>query len=151
MGSIQVKKATIEHVHIVQRIGRETFSETFADSNSAADMNRYLEDSFNEHQVRTELSNPDSLFFIAWDDEDPVGYLKLNSGGAQTEKQDHSALEIERIYVKSSHHGKTVGQLLYEKSYKNSETATHFLHLVGRMGKKSTRDKILRKKWIYCL
>ncbi len=118
MGSIQVKKATIEHVHIVQRIGRETFSETFADSNSAADMNRYLEDSFNEHQVRTELSNPDSLFFIAWDDEDPVGYLKLNSGGAQTEKQDHSALEIERIYVKSSHHGKTVGQLLYEKAIK---------------------------------
>ena len=122
MESIQVRKATIEDLHTVQRIGRETFLETFADSNTEADMNKYLEDSFNEYKVKAELSNPGSLFFVAWDNEDPVGYLKVNSGAAQTEQQNDTALEIERIYVKSSHHGKKVGQLLYEKAM---EVANH--------------------------
>ena len=116
MEFIQVRKATTKDLNTVQRIGRETFFETFADSNTEDDMNKYLEDSFNDHQLTVELSNPDSLFYIALEDESPVGYLKVNTGSAQTEQQDEKALEIERIYVKSSHHGKKVGQLLYEKA-----------------------------------
>jgi len=116
MEHILVKKATIDDLVATQRIGRETFFETFADSNTKEDMDKYLEDSFNNSRMTAELSNPDSSFYIAWEDESPVGYLKLNTGTAQTEQQDQEALEIERIYVKSSHHGKKVGQLLYEKA-----------------------------------
>lgn len=116
MEDIQVKKAAIEDLHTIQCVGRETFSETFGESNTEADMNKYLEDSFNEKKIKAELSNPGSLFFIAWDNKNPIGYLKVNSGNAQTEQQHDTALEIERIYVKSSHHGKKVGQLLYEKA-----------------------------------
>lgn len=116
MNTIQVRKATIEDLPTVQHIGRETFFETFSDSNTEDDMNKYLEESFNDDKIAAELSNPDSLFYIGWEDESPVGYLKVNTGMAQTEQQDKNALEIERIYVKSSHHGKKVGQLLYEKA-----------------------------------
>jgi ribosomal protein S18 acetylase RimI-like enzyme len=49
-------------------------------------------------------------------DEAVIGYLKINTGQAQTELQDSQALEIERIYVLKSFHGKKVGQLLYEKA-----------------------------------
>lgn len=116
MEDIQVKQAALEDLHTIQCVGRETFSETFGESNTEADMNKYLEDSFNEKKIKAELSNPGSLFFIAWDNKNPVGYLKVNSGDAQTEQQHDTSLEIERIYVKSSHHGKKVGQLLYEKA-----------------------------------
>jgi ribosomal protein S18 acetylase RimI-like enzyme len=116
MEDIQVKSASTADLQTVKHIGRETFYETFADSNTAQDMGKYLEESFNDTRLTAELNNPDSLFFIAWADGNPVGYLKVNTGEAQTEPQDHSALEIERIYVKSSHHGKKVGQLLYEKA-----------------------------------
>jgi ribosomal protein S18 acetylase RimI-like enzyme len=116
MENIQIRKATTKDLAAVQRIGRETFFETFADSNTEADMNKYLEDSFNEKRLTAELDHPDSSFYMAWEDEHPVGYLKINTGTAQTEPQDKKALEIERIYVKSSHHGKKVGQLLYDKA-----------------------------------
>jgi len=116
MKYIQVKKATTYDLSTVQRIGRETFIETFADSNTEEDMNKYLESSFSDSRLTDELNNPESLFYIAWEDDKPVGYLKLNTGIAQTELQDQKALEIERIYVKSSHLGKKVGQLLYEKA-----------------------------------
>lgn len=116
MKSIAVSKASLGELKVIQDLGRTTFFETFAASNSEADMRTYLEANFSEEKIRTELNNAESLFFIAWDGEESVGYLKINVGHAQTEEQGDEALEIERIYVKSSHHGKKVGQLLYEKA-----------------------------------
>ncbi|ASW73612.1 GNAT family acetyltransferase [Chryseobacterium piperi] len=116
MSSIIINKAFPEDFEIIQAIGKETFAETFGESNSEEEMDRYLEESFNKEKITAELNNPDSFFFIAWEDDNPVGYLKLNIGNAQTELQDETALEIERIYVKSNHQVKKIGQLLYDQS-----------------------------------
>lgn len=116
MASIIINTASTEDFETIQSLGRQTFSETFAESNSEEAMNTYLEESFSTEKMESELSNPYSYFFIAWEEEVAVGYLKLNSGPAQTELQDDTSLEIERIYVKKSHHGQKVGQLLYNKA-----------------------------------
>ncbi|MBK1896568.1 GNAT family N-acetyltransferase [Chryseobacterium paridis] len=116
MSSIIINKAFLEDLEILQAVAKETFMETFSKDNSKEEMDRYIEKSFNKEKLTDELKNPDSFFFIAWEEDQPIGYLKLNSGSAQTELKDESALEIERIYVKSSHHGKKVGQLLYDKA-----------------------------------
>ncbi|PWW29365.1 GNAT family N-acetyltransferase [Chryseobacterium sp. AG844] len=121
MSSIIINKASAEDVEIVQSLGRQTFSETFAENNTEEAMKKYLEESFNTKKIKSELNNPDSFFYIAWEEDNPVGYLKVNSGEAQTELQDDTALEIERIYVKKSHHGKKVGQLLYNKALETAE------------------------------
>lgn len=116
MEQILISKASVENLETIQHIGRFTFYETFAQSNSEEDMNNYLKESFSLERLKTELSNPDSQFFISWDGEDPIGYMKINFGKAQTELQDEASLEIERIYVKSDYHGKKVGQMLLEKA-----------------------------------
>ncbi|RLJ32572.1 spermine/spermidine N-acetyltransferase [Chryseobacterium sp. 7] len=116
MSSIIINKASAEDVEIIQSLGIETFSETFAEDNTEEAMKKYLEESFNTEKIKSELNNPDSHFYIAWEEDNPVGYLKVNTGNAQTELQDDKSLEIERIYVKKSHHGKKVGQLLYDQA-----------------------------------
>lgn len=116
MTSIVLKKASAGDLETLQQIGRETFYETFAKHNSEEEMQKYLAESFSSEKLLKELNTPDSQFFIAWEEENPVGYLKINSGASQTELQDEASLEIERIYVKSSYHGKKVGQLLYDKA-----------------------------------
>lgn len=119
---IIINKATAEDLDVIQSVGRQTFSETFSDSNSEEAMKKYLEESFSTEKIRAELDHPDSYFFIAWEEDDPVGYLKLNSGSAQTELREDISLEIERIYVKKSHHGKKVGQLLYDKALETAQS-----------------------------
>lgn len=121
MEHITINRASVEDIATIQSIGRETFFETFASRNTAADMEKYLEESFKYEKILSELNNQESLFFIAWEDKDPVGYLKVNVGKAQTELQDETALEIERIYVKQRYHGKKVGQLLYEKALETAQ------------------------------
>ncbi|WP_312992041.1 GNAT family N-acetyltransferase [Chryseobacterium flavum] len=121
MSSIIINKVSTEDVEIIQNLGIQTFSETFAEDNTEEAMKKYLEESFNTEKIKSELSNPDSLFYIAWEEDNPVGYLKVNTGNAQTELQDETSLEIERIYVKKSHHGKKVGQLLYNKALETAQ------------------------------
>lgn len=114
---ITISKASIEDLEVIQNIGKQTFYETFSTSNSEEAMQEYLEKSFATEKIASELANSESFFFIAWEENNPVGYLKLNSGKAQTElSDDETSIEIERIYVKSSHHGKKVGQILYDKA-----------------------------------
>jgi ribosomal protein S18 acetylase RimI-like enzyme len=116
MDQFIIRRAFPEDLETVRSIGTETFMETFAENNSAKDMEQYVAKNFNIEKVSAEINNPDSLFFIAWDAGIPVGYLKVNSGKSQTDLQDDAALEIERIYVKAAYHGKKVGQLLYDQA-----------------------------------
>ena len=122
MPSIIIHKSGEKDLELLQSIGIQTFEETFAESNSEEAMKKYLEESFSSGKMKSELSNPDSVFYVAWEEDNPVGYLKVNAGKAQTELQEDEGLEIERIYVKKSHHGKKVGQLLYNQAL---ETAHH--------------------------
>lgn len=122
MSSIIIQPAGIKDLETIQNIGRQTFSETFSENNSEEAMKKYLEESFSTEKVQSELNNPDSHFFIVWEEDHPVGYLKVNSGKAQTEMQDETSLEIERIYVKKSHHGKKVGQLLYDQALEKARS-----------------------------
>lgn len=116
MTSITIKKVSPEELQVLQSIGKETFYETFAKDNSGDDMQKYLEENFSAEKLARELNTAESRFFIAWEGHNAVGYLKVNTGNAQTELQDDASMEIERIYVKSSYHGKKVGQLLYDKA-----------------------------------
>lgn len=116
MKSIIIQRATLKEIKKLQEIGRTTFRETFEQVNSQEDMQEYLEQSFSTDKLTGELMNKDSRIYFAILDENVIGYLKINYGSAQTEKQDIDALEIERIYVLKEFHGQKVGQMLYQKA-----------------------------------
>lgn len=116
MNIIEVKKVTINNIGQLQEIGRQTFYETFSESNTEENMAKYLEVGFSEDKLTDELTDENSEFYFAVLDNKIIGYLKLNFGNSQTELQDNSSLEIERIYVLQEYHGEKVGQQLYEKA-----------------------------------
>lgn len=116
MENIVIRKVRLQDIILLQQIGRQTFYETFAASNTEENMSKYLKDGFAEAQLRAELGNEASAFYFATLDGNVIGYLKLNFGDAQTELQDQSSLEIERIYVLQEYQGKKVGQVLYDKA-----------------------------------
>ena len=121
MNSIEIIKITINDITELQRIGRQTFQETFADSNSEENMKSYLEEGFSLEKLTREVNNVNSEFYFSKIDNEVIGYLKVNFGESQTELKDNKALEIERIYVSKEFHGKNVGQLLYNKAIEVAE------------------------------
>jgi ribosomal protein S18 acetylase RimI-like enzyme len=116
MKNITVQKVTLNNIKQLQEIGRKTFYETFAGSNTEEDMQKYLDESFAETKLTEELTDQNSEFYFAKIEDKIIGYLKINFGASQTELKDNKALEIERIYVPKEYHGKKVGQILYDKA-----------------------------------
>jgi ribosomal protein S18 acetylase RimI-like enzyme len=114
--NITILQINDSHIAALQQIGRQSFSETFAESNSAENMAKYLEEAYSYEKLSAELNDPNSIFYFAMMDQNVIGYLKLNFGASQTELKDNNALEIERIYVLEEFHGKKVGQLLFDKA-----------------------------------
>ena len=117
MKEIKIKRISTVEMYELQKIGRQTFIETFAALNTEENMNHYLEKSFSSENILSELQNPDSEFYFAELNSQIIGYLKLNLGNSQTENMGSGTLEIERIYVLENHHGKNVGLSLMKRAF----------------------------------
>ncbi len=116
MESIEIKKVTPVDLNQLQQIGKQTFFETFSSGNTEENMTKYLEEGFSIPKLTAEINDKNTEFYFASLGSEVIGYLKLNFGSTQTEIKDDKAVEIERIYVLKEYHGKSVGQLLYQKA-----------------------------------
>jgi ribosomal protein S18 acetylase RimI-like enzyme len=113
---IEIKTANLEDLIAIQTIGKQSFIETFTENNTPENIEKYLQESFNTDQLITEISNPNSHFYLAFWENEPIGFLKVNFGDAQTESLYKNTLEIQRIYVLQAFHGKKIGQLLLDEA-----------------------------------
>lgn len=130
MGTVTIHRANREDLKELQCVSRTTFKESFGEQNTREDMEKYLREKFNEAQLLLELDNPDSAFYLATLEGNVVGYLKLNTGKAQTELMDESGLEIERIYVLNKFIGKGIGKQLFNRAFDIArQKKSHFIWL----------------------
>jgi ribosomal protein S18 acetylase RimI-like enzyme len=116
MNNLYIRQASVLDLPALQSIGRKTFKETFSEGNTKENLALYLAEGFSDEKLTAELENENSHFYFAEKDGQIIGYLKVNTDKAQTEKLDLNALEIERIYVLKEYHGKEVGVQLYERA-----------------------------------
>lgn len=93
-----------------------TFVETFAEDNDPAHVEAHLAREFTPAVVERSLEDDRSTTWWLLDDGAPVGFLKVNRGGAQTEPDLDEGLEVEQIYVLASQHGRGLGGRLLERA-----------------------------------
>lgn len=106
---MKIIKCGLENLPALQKICRETFYETFADSNTESDMKKFLDESYSTEKLKSELLDKNSATFLAEENGEILGYLKLNIKTAQTEKVFENALEIQRIYILKKAKGRGIG------------------------------------------
>mgnify|MGYP001027928589 CR=1 FL=1 len=116
MNNIVIRKAGTQDLNQLQEISTETFVQTFAEVNTKEDMDQYLAERLSLTQLSAEMDHPGSSFYFALLNDQVIGYLKTNTGSAQTELKEADGLEVERIYVLKEFKGKNVGQLLLDKA-----------------------------------
>jgi ribosomal protein S18 acetylase RimI-like enzyme len=111
---IKIRVCLEKDIDTLQRIGCETYKETFGSMNSAETMTKYLAEAFDRNKILTELRNSSSNFYFLYADDDLAGYLKVNDTFAQTDIHDAESLEIERIYIKKKLMGNGLGTMLID-------------------------------------
>ena len=119
--SISLVKCQPSDLEELAELARTTFYDTFAPFNKPENINQYVAKAFSQEAVRRELNEPGSAFYYLFDHEILVGYMKLNEAPSQTDLNDPSSLEIERIYVKAQYQNKGYGKVMMDKAIEMGE------------------------------
>jgi len=116
MEPIAILLITATDLETLVHLSRKVFYDSFNHMNSPENMKEYMDRAFNPQQLLSELNNPLSEFYFIVTDDVVAGYLKINRSGAQSDVQDDSSLEIERIYVDDEFQGRGLGARLLSKA-----------------------------------
>lgn len=119
--TIKIRSCTLEDLTTLQAISIETYKETFDAFNTIENMRVYLEEAYNTKKLTNELTRTDSDFYFIYVADQLAGYLKVNTGAAQTEEMLEASLEVERIYVRASFKRRGLGNLLIAKAIQLAE------------------------------
>ena len=114
--SVTIRRASDNEAVIIADFSRSTFTETFAPFNTPENMNKFLDERFTRTKLAAEVYDKLNDFFIAEDEGEVVGYLKLRRSENLKEFPSSPAIELARIYTTQNRVGKGIGKLLMEKA-----------------------------------
>lgn len=113
----KIRLCNLDDLTELQKISVETFVDTFAADNNPADLQEYLSEAYGFGKLKEEMINPESRFFFIYWADSLAGYLKLNTGRAQTEMSDSNNLEVERIYIRKEFKRLGLGRQLLDYAF----------------------------------
>jgi len=119
---LKIIQCTEGDLETIQKIGIETYDETFRSMNTDDTMDKYLTEAFSMDKLITEFHSIGCKFYFLFSDEALVGYLKLNEAPSQSDINDPDSLEIERIYVRKAYKGKGFGRILMNYALEQANT-----------------------------
>ncbi|WP_119326457.1 N-acetyltransferase [Companilactobacillus musae] len=108
----KIRRCTTEDLEVLQKLSRETFTDTFGDYNTIENLNAYLDKAYDLATLSQEMNNVNSEFYFLYVDGILAGYLKINILDAQSEKMPDDFLEIQRIYVRKQFKRQGLGKIL---------------------------------------
>lgn len=111
---MKISPIKIDQVEALRDLAMQTYRETFGASIKEADIVDYFATDLSLATLSQELANPESQHYFLNLDNQPVGFIKVNQGLAQTEQELPNAFEIQRIYVKKAYQGQGLGKILFE-------------------------------------
>ncbi len=109
-----LRYATTQDAALVADISRQTFYDTFAPHNTAADMTKFLDEQFTKGRLMLEVGAAENTFVLAFDAGEVAGYLKLREGRRPAGLNGAPSVEIARLYVTKPYIGKGAGRLLMQ-------------------------------------
>ena len=171
MNKISIRQASEADAALIASLSRETFYDTFIAHNTPEDMALFMDQQFSTSVLMKEVIDLSNLFFIAFHEEEPAGYIKLKPGSHADLTDTDKAIEICRLYARKSMIGKGIGkammmyalehaattycQTIWLGVWEHNKRAIDFYHSFGFrkfsehdfiLGKDVQRDWLMRKE-----
>ena len=115
MPLVSIRYATQKDAGLIADLSRQTFYEAFASQNTKENMEKFMNEQFSKAALSREVGAPGNIFFLAYDSEDPVGYVKMRESINPQKLGNARAIEIARIYATTHSIGKGVGKILMQR------------------------------------
>jgi diamine N-acetyltransferase len=117
---IKIQPAGPKDISMLRRVSIETQIDTFGADNDPKHIEAYLESAYEPVRFEKEFYEPRSIYFIAWEDQEPAGFLRLRVTNEAEEHLGKNAIELQRLYVTRDFQGKKIGFMLMQKAIEHS-------------------------------
>ncbi|MDX5421931.1 MAG: GNAT family N-acetyltransferase [Hymenobacteraceae bacterium] len=109
MPNIQITPCTTADLHTLQDIAINSYGDHYLYLWYDGGM-WYIDRCFSEGALKNELSDPNAAFYLIYEAEELVGFLKLNIDKELEGFTAKEALELERVYLLRKASGKGIGK-----------------------------------------
>ncbi len=112
---VTIRRINIRDTKTLAALSKKTFFDTFTGTCNPKDMDDFLEQHYNEAQVKKELSNDGDFYFFAEVNGAPAGYIRFMEDYSNFEvMKKWKAMELKRIYVLQEFQGKGIANKLLD-------------------------------------
>jgi len=117
--NLKIRRGNPRDAETLAPLAVKIFNDTFAANplNKPEDMQAYIAEFMSVAAFEQELSDKDSVFFIAESDGEMVGYAKLKESSTEDSVADANPIELCRLYVAHEFHGKGVAEKLMNECF----------------------------------
>jgi len=113
---IRIEEARFNQIPAMRQVAISSYADTFADSNTPENLQAFFDTAYNLAQLEREFSEPDSKLYLALDEAEVVGFVRLRRSDEAVSYLGENTIELQRLYVLTEAQGKSVGRLLMEQA-----------------------------------
>lgn len=120
MKTVRIERVQLKDVEFLSQVAVKAYADHYLhlwDDGGRWYMQKY----FSEEKFAEELKDENSCFYIAFFNDAPVGFLKININAPINGFTDKSSLELERIYLNKEVTGMGIGRKLVELTFDIAE------------------------------
>lgn len=111
---MRVRRGSPEDAAALSELAARTFTDTYAEFNTAEDMRAYLERAYGVERQTLELNDPGMITVLAETPDGLVGFAQVRRGDAPPCVERQGAVEVYRFYVDRRAHGTGVAARLMD-------------------------------------
>jgi diamine N-acetyltransferase len=111
---VSIRKATINDIELLTKIGKTSFLEAHGKSASEEDINEYVSNKFTNEAFEVELKDTNNIFYIISYNETVVGYSKIIFNSEHSNIPFKNVTKLERLYLLEAFHSLKLGLQLFK-------------------------------------
>ena len=117
--NLKIRRGTVSDAETLAPLAMKIFNDAFAGNplNKPEDMRVYIAEAFSLEQTRRELSDAETLFYVAEIGAEMIGYAKLQERSTEDCIADVSPIELSRLYVRKDFHGRGIAEKLMNECF----------------------------------
>jgi len=124
--NIIIRQATVTDAQLLTDLGARSFLEAYNDVKAAKDLNDYITTAFVKNEIESSIKNNQTIFLIAYCDDEAVGYVKLRWDRTHPNLSNNEMnVELERIYVLRNYWKHKIGAALMTEAIQFSKTKSY--------------------------
>ncbi len=117
--NLKIRRGTVGDAETLQPLAVRIFNDAFAGNplNKPEDMQVYIAEAFSLEQTRRELSDAETVFYIAEVGAEMIGYAKLQERSTEDCVADANPIELSRLYIRKDFHGRGIAEKLMNECF----------------------------------